>query len=232
MRKPKIIIVGADKGGVGKTTVTRILADYMTRKNVSARYYDTEFPGGDLKRFIKSAEVLDISKVTSQMEIFDVLDPESIIIIDLRAALLTDILEELKNAKLLEEVQNGNMSLVLLHILGPTINSLKEVISVGRQIGGGTRHLFVKNYINDSTFFEWDKDADATTLREMMAGSTITVPELTPMAVEKIQKEGCTFIGFADDKNQSRILRGHVSSWVNKVFTEFDRVDIARREDA
>ena len=38
--KPVVLIVGADKGGVGKTTVTRTLLDYLASKNVSTRAFD------------------------------------------------------------------------------------------------------------------------------------------------------------------------------------------------
>ncbi len=51
MAKPVVIIVGADKGGVGKTTVTRTLLDYFVAHNVATRAFDTESPRGTLKRF-------------------------------------------------------------------------------------------------------------------------------------------------------------------------------------
>ena len=34
MAKPAVIVVGADKGGVGKTTVSRTLLDYFTAHHV------------------------------------------------------------------------------------------------------------------------------------------------------------------------------------------------------
>ena len=33
--KPTLILVGADKGGVGKTTVARSLLDYFARKTLN-----------------------------------------------------------------------------------------------------------------------------------------------------------------------------------------------------
>ena len=44
MSKPAVIIVGADKGGVGKTTVTRTLLDYFSARKVPTRAFDTEAP--------------------------------------------------------------------------------------------------------------------------------------------------------------------------------------------
>ena len=50
--KPAVILVGADKGGVGKTTVSRVLLDYLAANNVLTRAFDTETPRGTLNRFI------------------------------------------------------------------------------------------------------------------------------------------------------------------------------------
>jgi hypothetical protein len=46
MAKPAVILVGADKGGVGKTTVSRALLDYLIAHNIPTRAFDTESPKG------------------------------------------------------------------------------------------------------------------------------------------------------------------------------------------
>ena len=47
-------VVGADKVGVGKTTVARSLLDYLTAENLPVRAFDTEFRAPEIKR--KGAE--------------------------------------------------------------------------------------------------------------------------------------------------------------------------------
>ena len=72
--KPVVFLVGADKGGVGKTTLTRTLLDYLPTKGVAARAFDTEFPRGTLKRFFpKVTEVVDITTAADQMKVLDTL---------------------------------------------------------------------------------------------------------------------------------------------------------------
>ncbi len=39
--KPAVILVGSDKGGVGKTTVSRTLLDYYEAKKVPTTAFDT-----------------------------------------------------------------------------------------------------------------------------------------------------------------------------------------------
>jgi thymidylate kinase len=75
MAKPTVVVVGADKGGVGKTTVARTLLDYFTAHHVPTRAFDTESPKGTLKRFHADiTEIVDATSVPDQMRIFDALD--------------------------------------------------------------------------------------------------------------------------------------------------------------
>jgi len=72
MGQPTVILIGADKGGVGKTTVARTLLDYITTQEIPTRAFDTEAPKGALHRFHpKITEIVDVTEVSGQMRIFD-----------------------------------------------------------------------------------------------------------------------------------------------------------------
>jgi len=67
MTKPAVVLIGADKGGVGKTTVARTLLDHFAHHQVCARAFDTEVPKGTLKRFHPDmTDILDINHVPDQ----------------------------------------------------------------------------------------------------------------------------------------------------------------------
>src|SRR5678816_2129957 len=91
MAKPVVIVVGADKGGVGKTTVSRTLLDYFSANNVQTRAFDTESPRGTLKRFHPDiTEIVDMTTTADQMKIFDTLNSgPAVTVIDVRAGLLS-----------------------------------------------------------------------------------------------------------------------------------------------
>src|SRR6202171_4257107 len=92
MAKPAVIVVGADKGGVGKTTVSRTVLDYFSANNVPTRAFDTESPRGTLKRFHPDlTEIVDMTTTSDQMKIFDTLNSSSpsVTVIDVRAGLLS-----------------------------------------------------------------------------------------------------------------------------------------------
>src|SRR5579863_7330188 len=89
--KPTLIMVGADKGGVGKTTVARALLDYLAGNNVIVRAFDTEHPRGTLHRFHPDiTQIVDITQTPDQMRILDTLNTSQVkvTVIDTRAGAL------------------------------------------------------------------------------------------------------------------------------------------------
>jgi len=221
MASPSIIIVGADKGGVGKTTVSRTLVDYLATKRVEPTVYDTESPKGDLVRFCRTAKVIDIGTIKGQMLVFDGAEAAGVTLVDLRAGMLSQTLQALDEARLLDDVRSGVLNLVLLHVLGPSVASIDEVASAAKRIGGGAKHLLVKNHINAT---EYDVAADDfwTHFQNM----TVTVPPLEPAACEDVQKLGGGFGEYTLNTAKSRWLRGVVSTWLKKVWADFDRVKL------
>ena len=90
--KPTVIMIGADKGGVGKTTIARTMLDYLAARNVLTRAFDAEYPRGTLKRFHpRVTEIVDITQVADQMKVIDTLESSEVkvSIIDVRAGLLS-----------------------------------------------------------------------------------------------------------------------------------------------
>lgn len=220
---PAVYIVGADKGGVGKTTVARALLDYLATRAVTPRVFDTQWPAGDLARFAPAAEVIDIDKVDGQRKVFDQL--AGVTVIDIRGGSFSSILHTLDQVRLLEDVRQGAVALALLHVLGPSIASLNEISEAHKTIGGGSKHFIVKNHINDTAYSIADDPRYAEHFARM-ADCTIDVPQLKTDAGEMVQTLGVSFAGFAADPTQSRILRGYVLGWLGTIWKEFDRVGI------
>ena len=104
MTSNTLIIVGADKGGVGKTTVSRTLLDYLAACDVPARAFDTEWPRGTLKRFHPDqTEVVDITLVPDQMKILDsIRSTNKSTLVDVRAGQLSPTLQFFENIGFLE----------------------------------------------------------------------------------------------------------------------------------
>ena len=223
MAKPLAILVGGDKGGTGKTTVARALADYLQTRGANTKLFDGEYPAGDLRRFAK-ADVVDVSKLAGQRAVFDTID--GVTVLDIRAAQLSPTLRALDAAHLLDDVRAGNLNLALLHVLSPTDRSFGEIAEAARMIGAGARHFLIKNYAGDGGFEEWEDDARFSQQLRQMAAATITIPHLAAECRDAVEKLGISFQTFARNSSYSRILRGNIRTWLDEIFRDFDKAGL------
>src|SRR5229473_7794305 len=235
MTKPAVVLIGADKGGVGKTTVARTLLDYFAHHQVRARAFDTEVPKGTLKRFYPDlVDVVDINYVPHQMRIFDTVNSTnaSVSLIDVRAGLLSPTLRALRNIGFIEAAKKGHITFVVFHVLGPSIASLDEIAETAAYLGDG-KYFMVKNFINNTHFFEWDKATYAAYFKRIPDAVEITIPKLAEMATEQVDLASVPFATFIANKKKSGdpasysfVLRGYVHHWLGNVWSEYDRIGL------
>jgi len=235
MAKPAVILVGADKGGVGKTTVARTLLDYFGAHQTPTRAFDTESPRGTLKRFHPDVtDVVDVTSVPDQMKIFDTLGSAeaSVTVIDVRAGLLSSTLEALSEIGFLESAKKGQITFAVFHILGPSIASLQEIAETAGMVGDAS-YFLVKNHINETSFFEWDPATYNSYFKQIKGAEEIAIPKLNEMACEQVEVASVPFVSFVGNKtnagepaNNSFVLRGYVRHWLGNVWSEYDRVKL------
>jgi len=235
MTKPAVVLIGADKGGVGKTTVARTLLDFFADRQVRARAFDTEVPRGTLKRFFPDiTDVVDINPVPDQMKIFDTVNSTdaTVSLIDIRAGLLSPTLRALRNIGFIEAAKKGHITFVLFHILGPSIASLDEIAETASYLGDA-KYFMVKNFINNTHFFEWDEATHSSYFKRVPDAVEITIPKLVEMASEQVELASVPFATFSANKKQSGdpasysfVLRGYVRHWLDNVWAEYDRITL------
>lgn len=204
MTKPVLIIVGADKGGVGKTMVSRALLDYLKANGYEHRAFDTEneTPNGVLKRFYpERTEIVDLADSDGQMQVFDTLG-DAVTVIDIRAGLLSPTLKTLSEIGFLDPAK---YSLIVLHVLGNTQTSIDEVAPIVNRLAG-LRYVPIGNRINDTKF-------------DFPAGA-LDIPMLNARAVEAVDKANVPFSDFASNA-PSPVMRGYVKHWLDRVFAQF-----------
>ncbi len=233
--KPTVILVGADKGGVGKTTISRATLDFLAANNVLARAFDTEFPRGTLKRFHPDVtDVVDITNTSDQMRIIDTLNTSQVkvTVIDTRAGALKTSLEALRDVGFLDASRRGEFNFVVFHILGPSIASLDEIAETAPFVTDA-HYFLVKNFINDTTFFEWDPTTYKSYFDKVKSAGEVTIPKLNAMAFEQVEIAGTPFSTFVSNKlatgqpaDHSFVLRGYVRTWQAKIAEELGRIGL------
>jgi hypothetical protein len=235
MAKPAVIVVGADKGGVGKTTVSRTLLDYFNARQVPIRAFDTESPRGTLKRFHPEVtDVVDMTSVADQMKIFDTIGTADsrVTVIDVRAGLMSPTLRSLSEIGFLDAAKKGQLTFAVFHILGSSIASLDEIAETASYMQDA-KYFLVKNHINTSTFFDWDQATFDSYFRKIKGAVDVDIPKLNELAFEQVELAGVPFVNFIANKTQSGdaanysfVLRGYVRHWLGNVWAEFDSINL------
>ncbi len=219
--KPTVILVGADKGGVGKTTVSRVLLDYLASHNVLTRAFDTESPRGTLMRFHPDAtEIVDITSTTDQMRVLDTLSTSQVkvSVIDTRAGGFGTALRALQEVGFLDAAAAGEFNFLVFHLLGPSIASLDEIAEVAPFVTNA-RYFLVKNYINETTFFEWDPSTYSAYFNKVKCAGEIIVPKLNATAFEQVEIAAVPFSTFV--QNRTREGTAAISTCSNAVALSF-----------
>ena len=236
--KPVVILVGADKGGVGKTTISRALLDYLAARNTPARAFDSEFPRGALKRFYPNmTEVVDLETAADQIKVIDTLASSDarVSVIDVRAGLLSDTLKTFTDVGFFDLVSGGEFNFILFHVIGPSIASLEEISEI-RPYVEGRDYVILKNFINETSFFEWDPELRQTYFKLAKDATEVSIPKLNEMAFEQAELAGVPFSTFVANRgadghsaNNSIVLRGYVRTWMRQISSEYDRINLVDR---
>lgn len=233
--RPTVIVVGADKGGVGKTTIARAILDFLALNNIHARAFDTETPRGTLYRFHpEETTIVDLTEPADQMKIIDTLNTSDakVSVIDVRAGGLSPALEALDDIGFFDAVKNGEFRFILLHVIGPSIASLEEIAEIAPYVADAN-YFMVKNHVNETTFFEWDPQTHAKYFEDVVTSGEITIPKLGELAYEQVELSGSPFSTFIANQDaegnpteHSFVLRGYVRTWLARVADEFERVGL------
>jgi hypothetical protein len=91
----------------------------------------------------------------------------------------------------------------------------------------------VKNFINNTTFFEWDPATYNTYFKKIKDAHDIIIPKLNEMACEQVELASVPYVSFVANKTAdgqsaafSFVLRGYVRHWLGNVWAEFDRIKL------
>jgi hypothetical protein len=91
----------------------------------------------------------------------------------------------------------------------------------------------VKNFINDTQFFQWDQATYNSYFHRIKDAVELTIPKLNEMAYEQVEVSSVPFLKFVANKgkddeaaNYSFVLRGYVRHWLANVWSEFDRIKL------
>ena len=93
----------------------------------------------------------------------------------------------------------GQITFAVFHILGP--RSPRWTKSPRPRIScSGAKYYLVKNFINDTQFFQWDQATYNSYFHRIKDATELTIPKLNEMAYEQVEVASVPFLKFVANK--------------------------------
>ena len=222
-----IHLIGGEKGGVGKSLVARLLAQYMIDNNIPFLGFDSDRSHGALLRFysgyaspvlIDSYESMD-AIVEAAAEI-----PDRRILVDLAAQTEERLTRWMDDSQLLEVAPELGLHIRYWHVMDAGQDSVVLLKRLLDRHGTRLNYVLVLNEIRGDDFRILDKSGEKE--RALSLGSTVVhIKRLNEISMIKIDASSSSFWAVANksegDTSGLRLLeRQRVKVWLRNAFTE------------
>lgn len=227
--KPRLIVTHGEKGGVGKTTSARILADYLKSRDMPFRAFDAEGDTGQLLRFhgpeTSGINVGDAASVSAVLDYLMDGTAKRIALVDLGARSGQDLKSWLYRGGALEEAEAGRLGITVVYVLGGAVDSVGHLKECFNALGKEVDYVVVRNLGVASRFDVYENSKVREDL--LKAGAKeITFPALDPAVYQSVDRASLPFSAFADNQggNFSFTERRYTRTFLRESFAALDEV--------
>ena len=228
-----IHFIGGEKGGVGKSVVARILAQYLIDHNLPFIGFDTDRSHGALLRFyadyasptiIENYESLDTIIETAAAQ------PEQRIIVDLAAQTHYPLADWIETSGVLELAEELGITLYYWNVMDSGKDSVDLLAKLLDQYGSKFNYVLVQNHLRDDDFTTLEFSGVKDRALDMNA-KVINLKRLYTPAMTKIDANSLSFWAARhrdlEHLNTLGLLdRQRVKMWLNHVYQQLDLLAI------
>ena len=229
VEKPRLILTHGEKGGVGKTTVARVVADFLSARDTAFRAFDAEGSTGQLLRF--HPEVTAAVEVDNAATIAPVLDyvmeasGRRLALVDLGARSGEDVKGWLYRGGALEEAEESRLGITVIYVLGGAVDSVGHLKECFAALGREVSYVVVKNFGVAGKFDVYD---NSNVRKELLAAGAreIDFPALDGSVYQSVDRASISFSAFADGQNGNFGFteRRYCRTWLRECFTALESV--------
>lgn len=225
-----IHFIGGEKGGVGKSLTSRLLAQYMIDQQIPFLGFDTDRSHGALLRFYEgfaSPVVLD------KREAFDVVveaateNPERRILVDLAAQTHDPLVQWIDDAGVIELAQELGVTLTYWHVMDAGKDSVDLLGKLLDRFGASLQYVLVRNQVRGGDFAVLDQSG----LQDKaiaLGAKVITLKKLHEGVVNKIDADSSSFWKATQSEPGGLGLmdRQRLKMWLRDAYREIESVGI------
>jgi hypothetical protein len=228
-----IHLIGGEKGGVGKSLVARLLAQYMIDNSIAFIGFDSDRSHGALLRFYAgyaSPVLVDNYESLDAIVEAAVEKPERRILVDLAAQTGDRLTQWMDDSQLLEVAPEIGLNIRYWHVMDSgrdSVDMLKELLD---RHGKRLNYTLVLNQLRGNDFRILDQSGEKQRAIDMGAG-VVTLKRLHETSMMKIDASSASFWAIANnstsDTSGLRLLeRERVKLWLKNSFMEIAKPGI------
>jgi len=228
----QVHFIGGEKGGVGKSVVARLLAQYFIDRGMPFVGFDTDKSHGALLRFyadFAAPAVVDRYEELDRIVEAAIEQPERRVIVDLAAQTHGFLAAWMDESGLPGSSDELGLSLTYWHVMDSGRDSADLLGTLLDQFGGHLQIVVVLNEVRGSDFAILESSGTLARAKELGA-KVMTLRRLQDVTMQRIDAHSASFWaatnrGGKDGAALGVLERQRVKHWLQKAYAEIDRLD-------
>ena len=227
----RIHFIGGEKGGVGKSVMARLLAQYFIDREIPFKGYDTDLSHGAMIRYYADfSEPIDFGNYQSVDQIVEqTAETGTTAIVDMAAQTSKPLARWIGDTGLLEFAKELELSLTFWHVMDDGADTLNLLENMLKDYGADADCVVVRNFGRGSDFKHFD-ESETASIAKQLGAVVFDLPALHPPTMRKIDHISASFWAAANNTNTELgptlgiLERQRVRSWLNKTYDQLDLI--------
>ncbi|SFU10025.1 mobilization protein [Paraburkholderia aspalathi] len=226
-----IHFIGGEKGGVGKSLVARVLAQYFIDENIQLVGFDTDKSHGALLRFyadFAAPAVLDQHDSLDPIIEQALEDPQRRVLVDLAAQTQQSLGQWLDDADVIGLAEEHGLTLTWWHVMDAGRDSVDLLRQWLDQFGGRIKLVIVLNELRGDRFEILEASGELARA-EALGASVITLRRLPDATMQKIDRQSASFWAAINHPDRAAaglgmLERQRVKVWLHRAYGELAKL--------
>ncbi len=229
----KVHFIGGEKGGVGKSLVARLLAQYLIDRQLPFLGFDSDRSHGALLRFyagFASPVVIDQYESLDAVIEAAAAEPARRILVDLAAQTHQPLVKWMEDSGVLELGGELGLELRYWHVMDSGKDSVDLLAKLLDRFGSTLNYVIVLNQLRGESF-ELFEHSGLRTRALALGARIITLGKLHEPLMTRIDARSTSFwaAAYNPDKDLTGmgiLERQRVKVWLKKAYAELDTLEV------
>ena len=201
-----IHFIGGEKGGVGKSLVSRLLAQHFIDRELPFLGFDTDRSHGALLRFYSgyaSPVLVDRYEALDSIIEAAVEQPDRRVLVDLAAQTHDPLVKWMDESGVLEMAGESGFEITYWHVMDSGRDSVDLLKKLLDRFGARLGYVLVRNQMRGDDFSLLERSGEQDRA-EALGARTVSIKHLSDAIIQKIDASSSSFWAAQHDTEKSR----------------------------